>query len=144
MGQLAWVKEHIEQYRKDPQKGHMWDSTVVEGPGPVPCLLLTTVGRKSGKDRVSPLIYGEADGGYTIIASKGGAPDHPDWYLNLVENPEVTIQVAEKVMSARAETVEGPEREGLWKAMVEIWPAYEDYQQGTERQIPVVFLKPNG
>ena len=142
MSKPDWVKEHIEEYRRDPEKGHMWDSTVVGGPGEVPCLLLTTTGRKSGKSRVTPLIYREVDDIYVIIASKGGAPDHPAWYLNLDENSEVEIQVASKEMRARAETVEGEKRERLWEALVEVWPAYADYQKKTERKIPVVALHP--
>ena len=70
MSKPDWVKEHIEEYRKNPEKGHMWDSSVVGGPGEVPCLLLTTTGRKSGKERTTTLIYSFQDGGYVIIASK--------------------------------------------------------------------------
>ena len=142
MSKPDWVESHIELYRKDPEKGHMWDSTVVGGPGQIPCLLLTTKGRKSGKERVSPLIYRKIDDVYVIIASKGGAPQHPSWYFNLHENPEVEIQVASQVMKARAETVEGVAREPLWEALVEVWPAYADYQKSTDREIPVVALHP--
>jgi deazaflavin-dependent oxidoreductase (nitroreductase family) len=137
-----WIQNHIDQYRSDPEKGHMWDSTVVGGPGPLPCLLLTTVGRKSGKKRVLPLLYAAADDGYVIVASKGGAPSHPAWYLNLQANPEVEVQVAAKIFSAKAETVSEADRDRYWDIMREIWPPYDDYQSKTERKIPIVFLTP--
>lgn len=139
---LAWIDEHRQQYLEDGEKGHMWDSTVVGGPGPVPCLLLFTTGRKSGKTSIMPLIYGEAHGGYVIVASKGGAPAHPDWYFNLSAKPEVELKVRNQQFPAVAETVTGPERAELWDMMVEIWPDYANYQQKTEREIPIVFLKP--
>lgn len=142
MSKPGWVQNHIDEYRKNPEKGHMWDSTVVGGPGEVPCLLLTTVGRKSGKERVTPLIYDFQDGGYVIIASKGGAPDHPSWYLNIQENPNVKIQVSTHEMKAKAEEVEGDKRERLWEAMVKVWPDYDNYQKKTDRQIPVILLLP--
>ena len=137
-----WVQEHIELYRKNPKEGHMWDSSVVGGPGEIPCLLLTTMGRKSGKERVHPLIYSKEDDGYVVIASKGGAPSHPAWFFNLKDNPEVTVQVAEEVMKAQAEVVEGEKRARYWDNMAEIWPPYNDYQEKTDRKIPVVLLKP--
>lgn len=142
MSKPDWVKEHVEQYRTNPEEAHMWDSTVVGGPGKVPCLLLTTTGRKSGKQRTSPLIYSFQDGGYVIIASKGGAPDHPSWYLNLKEEPIVHIQVSTAEMKARAEEVEGEKRERLWQEMVKVWPDYENYQKKTDREIPVILLLP--
>ena len=120
----------------------MWDSTVVGGPGPVPTLLLTTTGRKSGEKRIMPLIYGKSSDGYVLVASKGGAPQHPDWYFNLQSNPEVEVQVANEKFTARAETVTGSQREALWNLMLPIWPPYADYQTKTERQIPVVLLRP--
>lgn len=139
----TWIQNHIDLYREDPEKGHMWDSTVVGGPGPLPCLLLTTTGRKSGKSRTMPLLYAKHEGNYVIIASKGGAPKHPAWYLNLSANSEVEVQVAHDVFKANAETVpEGDLRETLWEKMVEIWPFYNEYQEKTERKIPVVLLRP--
>jgi deazaflavin-dependent oxidoreductase (nitroreductase family) len=139
---LSWIDEHREQYLKDGAKGHMWDSTVVGGPGPVPTLLLTTTGRKSGEKRIMPLIYGKVPDGYVVVASKGGAPDHPDWYKNLEANPDVEVQVANEKFRGRAETVTGARREELWNLMVPIWPPYTEYQTKTQRQIPVVLLKP--
>ena len=138
----TWIDNHRELYLKDGEKGHLWDSTVVGGHGPVPCLLLTTKGRKSGQPRIMPLIYGKVDDGYVIVASKGGAPQHPDWYFNLQADPEVEVQVVNDKFQARAETVTGARREELWKLMLPIWPPYADYQTKTERLIPLVLLKP--
>ena len=89
---LEWIDQHRELYLKDGAAGHMWDSTVVGGPGPVPTLLLTTKGRKSGKTVIMPLIYGKVEEGYVIVASKGGAPKDPDWYYNLNAEPHVEVQ----------------------------------------------------
>jgi deazaflavin-dependent oxidoreductase (nitroreductase family) len=137
-----WIDEHRQLYLRDPEKGHMWDSTVRGGPGPVPTLLLTTVGRKSGQKRIMPLIYGKVEEGYVIVASKGGAPNHPDWYVNLQSEPHVQVQVASHKFQARAETTGGEQRRVLWELMLTIWPPYADYQKKTEREIPVVLLRP--
>ncbi|MBN9418873.1 MAG: nitroreductase family deazaflavin-dependent oxidoreductase [Candidatus Eremiobacteraeota bacterium] len=138
---MEWIDQHRELYLQDPEKGHYWDSTVVGGPGPVQTLLLTTIGRKTGQPRIMPLIYGKVDEGYIIIASKGGAPQHPDWYVNLEANPEVEVQVARDKFKARAETVSGPKRKEYWDLMLPIWPPYADYQTKTDREIPVVLLR---
>jgi len=141
--EIPWIAEHIELYRTDPEKAHMWDSTPLGGPGLLPTLLLTTTGRKSGKPRALPLIYGEADGSYVIIASKGGMPSHPIWFLNLEANPECQLMVGPKPVRARARVAEGKERERLWKQMAEIYPPYDEYQERAgERTIPVVVLDP--
>ena len=140
----GWISEHIELYMEDPEKGHMWDSTFVGGPGMLPTLLLSTRGRKSGATRVMPLIYGLSNGNYIVVASKGGAPSHPAWYLNLLDQPACEIQVAQNHWRVLARTAEGAEREALWKKMAEIYPPYNDYQAATEREIPVVVLQPRG
>jgi deazaflavin-dependent oxidoreductase (nitroreductase family) len=137
-----WIAEHVQLYREDPDKGHMWDSTAVGGPGLLPTLLLTTTGRKSGRASVLPLIYKKVQDSYVIIASKGGAPNHPAWYLNLLARPGCEIRVAHDWFQVRARTAEGQERESLWRQLVEIYPPYEDYQAATPRQIPVVVLDP--
>jgi deazaflavin-dependent oxidoreductase (nitroreductase family) len=137
-----WIAQHVELYLRDPDKGHMWDSTAVGGPGLLPTLLLTTTGRKSGRASVLPLIYKKVQDSYVIIASKGGSPSHPAWYLNLVARPDCEIQVAHDRFAVRARTAEGQERESLWRQLVEIYPPYEDYQEATPRQIPVVVLDP--
>jgi deazaflavin-dependent oxidoreductase (nitroreductase family) len=138
----GWIMEHVQQYRADPDKGHMWDSTFAGGPGLLPTLLLSTTGRKSGRTSVLPLIYKKVDAGYVIIASKGGAPAHPAWYLNLLANPDSEIQVAHDHYDVTARTAEGEERESLWAQLAEVYPPYKDYQASTDRKIPVVVLEP--
>jgi deazaflavin-dependent oxidoreductase (nitroreductase family) len=139
----SWIKDHLRRYLEtDGADGHLWDSSSVGGPGVLPCLLLTTTGRRSGESLLLPLIYGEADGGYVVVASKGGAPQHPAWYLNLEANPDVGLQVAANKFSAKAQTVSGAQRKKLWDLMAKIYPPYNDYQKKTEREIPVVLLTP--
>ena len=131
----AWVRRHVEQYvESDGRRGHKWNG--------VRTLLLTTRGRRSGKLRRTALIYGEDAGRYVIVASKGGHPKHPEWYLNLKANPQVQVQVGAEVLEAHAHIAEGDERERLWRLMAEIWSDYDTYQKRTERQIPVVILEP--
>jgi deazaflavin-dependent oxidoreductase (nitroreductase family) len=133
---VDWVAEHTRRYLESGgEDGHEWR------PG-VPTLLLTTTGRKSGVKRRTALIYGRDNADYVIVASKGGTPDHPAWYLNLEADPEVEIQVFDDVLPATARTVTGEERERLWALMRQIWPAYDEYQTKTDRQIPVVVLTP--
>ncbi len=140
---IPWIAEHIELYRTDPEKAHMWDSTAVGGPGPLPTLLLTTTGRKSGEPRSAPLIYGEAGHAYVVIASKGGMPTHPVWFLNLQADPDCELMVGPKRVAARARVAEGEERERLWKQMAAIYPPYDEYQERAgARTIPVVVLDP--
>ncbi len=137
-----WMADHLRRYvETDGADGHMWDSAPVGGPGPIPTLLLTTTGRRSGKSLLIPLIYGEANGAYIVIASKGGAPKHPAWYLNLAANPEVEVQVLADRFRAKARTATGDERVNLWKMMRDIYPPYDEYQQKTEREIPAIVLE---
>ena len=140
--EIPWIAEHIALYRSDPEKAHTWDSTPLGGPGPLPTLLLTTVGRKTGKPRSLPLIYGVDRDRYVIVASKGGMPNHPIWFLNLEAHPECDLMVGAKAVTARASVAEGAERTRLWNKMVEIYPPYVDYQKNTQREIPVVILEP--
>ena len=105
-------------------------------------LLLTTTGRKSGERFVFPLYYGTTGDSYIIVASKGGAPDHPGWYKNLIANPEVEVQVGTKKLKAKARTVTSEERAKLWPVALKFWPPYADYAKKTEREIPVVVLDP--
>jgi len=140
--EIPWIAEHIELYRKDPEKAHMWDSKAAGGSGTLPTLLLTTTGRKSGEPRSLPLIYGNVDDSYVIIASKGGMPTHPIWYLNLEAKPECALMIGAKAVSARARVVTGKERERIWAQMAKIYPPYLDYQKATEREIPVIVLDP--
>jgi len=141
-GMPAWIQNHVRQYLESGGKeGHMWDSSVVGGPGPLPTLLLITTGRKSGTKQLVPLIYGETEGGFVVVASKGGAPEHPGWYRNLVADAKVEVQVGTERFRAKASTVEGPERAKLWNTMLAIYPPYDAYQKKTERKIPIVVLK---
>jgi len=134
----AWVREHLHRYvATDGENGHEWR------PG-VPTLLLTTRGRRSGRLRRTPLIYGRDGDAYVVVGSVGGKPDHPGWYYNLTAQPEVTIQVGPDELPARARTAEGDEREALWARMTAIWPAYDEYQAKTSRRIPIVVLEPTG
>ena len=137
-----WIQNHIRRYlESDGADGHMWD---LGGPRLVPTLLLTTTGRKSGKPQLLPLIYGKTENGYAIVASKGGAPSHPAWYLNLTAHPEVEVQVEADRFRASARTATEAERSTLWDQMVGIFTPYADYQKRTEREIPVVILEPLG
>ena len=139
----GWIKEHIELYLKDGQAGHLWDASLGGGEGMLTTLLLTTTGRKSGKQLILPLIYRPTDsGGYCVIASKGGAPAHPAWFLNLQADPAVQVQVANDKFSAVARVARGQERQNLWQMMVDYYAPYTDYQAATDREIPVVVLDP--
>ena len=139
----AWIKDHLTRYlASDGVDGYLWDASLGGGKGLVPTLLLTTTGRKSGNVLTLPLIFGRSGPDYVVVASKGGAPTHPAWYLNLQANPEVKVQVKAEKFTARAHTAEGAERSALWRKMVEIYGPYEQYQTKTDRQIPVVVLKP--
>ena len=141
--EVPWIAEHVKLYQSDPDKAHMWDSSVAGGSGLLPTLLLTTMGRRSGKPRPLPLIYGDVDEGYAVIGSKGGFATHPLWYENLLANPECEVQVATKGFTARARTAEGDERNRIWKQMTALYPPYDAYQERAgDRTIPVVVLEP--
>ena len=127
--------EHVRQYETTEGKvGHDWNDTQV--------LILHTTGRKSGKLRKLPLIYGRDGDDHLIVASKGGAPTHPDWYLNLMANPETTIQVWGDLIPVTARTATAEEKARLWPTMTAEWPDYDKYQQKTEREIPLIILSP--
>jgi deazaflavin-dependent oxidoreductase (nitroreductase family) len=124
------MRRYLESGGRD---GHIWEG--------VTTLLLTTTGRRSGQPRTTPLIYGRAGERYLVVASRGGAPEHPDWYENLVAQPVVQVQVMADRFSARARTATAAEKPALWKTMTSIWPPYEEYQTRTAREIPVVILE---
>lgn len=130
----AFVKVHVGLYRAS---GGRLGARLRKG---VPVLLLTTTGRKSGKRRTTPLLYVEEGDRYVVIASAGGAPSHPAWYLNLRSNPAATIQVGGRKLAVTAETAGPEERAGLWPKLTRMWPQYDDYQAKTRREIPVVVL----
>ena len=135
MSTTLYGQEHVRRYREtDGEEGHIWKegSTI---------LLLTTKGRNTGKETTTPLIYQMDGDNPVIVASQGGAPEHPGWYRNLSKNPEVGVQILGDQFRARARTAEGEERERLWRTMNEIWPHYDEYQQRTDRRIPVVVLE---
>ena len=139
-----WMVDHSNLYLSSGGKeGHMYTATF---PGKetrtVPSLMLTTTGRKSGQKFLFPLFYGKTGNSYFVIASKGGAPDHPGWYKNILANPEVEVQVGTTKTKARARTATGEERARLWQEALQFWPPYGDYQRKTERKIPVVVLDP--
>ncbi len=142
-GLPKWIADHVRLYREDPDQAHMWDATMAGGKGLLPTLLLTSTGRKSGEPRPLPLIYKKVGDNYVIIASKGGAPTHPAWYLNLVAEPNCHVQVGRDEMEATARTASGAEREDLWSQLGEVYPPYHDYQKSAgDREIPVVVLEP--
>lgn len=125
--------EHVRAYRETGGgRGYHWRGTEI--------LLLTTEGRRSGQARTTPLIHRTDDGRWVVVASKGGWPANPAWYENLAANPDATIQVKQETVPVRASTARGEERSRLWSLMTEVWPAYDDYQRKTDREIPVVVL----
>ena len=127
--------EHVRVYREtDGQRGYHWRGTTI--------LLLTTVGRTSGEPRTTPLIHRTDGDRFIVVASKGGSPANPAWYENLLAEPDATVQVESKQIEVRASSAAGAERERLWSLMTEVWPAYDEYQAKTDREIPVVVLSP--
>lgn len=126
--------EHVRVYQEtNGEKGYLWNG--------VPTLLFTTKGRKSGEPRTNPIIFTPVGDKYVIIASKGGSPTHPAWYLNILEDPNIEVQVKADKFAATARTAESPEREELWAEAVKAWPNYDVYQSRTERKIPVVVIE---
>jgi deazaflavin-dependent oxidoreductase (nitroreductase family) len=125
--------EHVRVYRETGgERGYRWRGTTI--------LLLTTRGRKSGEQRTTPLIHRTDGERWVIVASKGGTPEHPSWYENLLADPQATIEVKDEKIPVTASTAEGEERSRLWSLMAEVWPAYDEYQKRTDREIPVVIL----
>jgi deazaflavin-dependent oxidoreductase (nitroreductase family) len=139
----AWIGEHLQRYRESGEKGHLWDARDYGGYVDTTTLLLTTKGRKSGRPITLPLIYGKDGSKQVIVGSKGGAPGHPSWYLNLQANPQdVSIQVANDKFRVVPRTTAGDERQRLWAMMMEVYPPLAGYQGATDREIPVVVLEP--
>jgi deazaflavin-dependent oxidoreductase (nitroreductase family) len=130
----GWVAKHVREYvATDGARGHRWHGADT--------LLLTTRGRRSGKLRRTALIYGRDGGRFVVVASQGGANAHPSWYLNLVADPHVRVQVGPDRFGARATPATSRQKPRLWRRMVEIWPEYDRYQAKTARDIPVVILE---
>jgi deazaflavin-dependent oxidoreductase (nitroreductase family) len=131
---MLFGQEHVKRYRATGGvEGHEWRGTTV--------LLLSTTGRRSGDERTTPLIYTRHGDDFVVVASRGGSDDNPAWYLNLVEDPEVEVQVLADKFAGRARTATGEERSELWRLLVEHWPPYADYQAKTKREIPVIVLE---
>jgi deazaflavin-dependent oxidoreductase (nitroreductase family) len=131
---MLFGQEHVKRYvATDGEEGHEWNGTEV--------LILTTTGRRSGEQRSTPLIYGRRGDDYLVVASKGGAPEDPAWYLNLSEQAEVHVQVLGDRFAAHARTATADEKPDLWEEMTSRWPAYNEYQHKTARDIPVVVLE---
>ncbi|HEY1827466.1 MAG TPA: nitroreductase family deazaflavin-dependent oxidoreductase [Acidimicrobiales bacterium] len=128
--------EHVQRYQEtDGEVGSIWNG--------VPVLLLTTTGRRSGEPRTTPLIHGRDGDDYLVVASMGGAPQHPNWYRNLEATPAAQIQVKAEHIAVTARTANETEKPRLWKIVSELWPNYDAYQARTERVIPVVVLTPS-
>ncbi len=131
---MLFGEEHVKRYvESDGAEGHDWQGTTV--------LILTTKGRHSGKSRSTPLIYQRNGEDYLVVASKGGADEPPAWYLNLEADPEVEVQVLGDRFAAHARTAQASEKPALWHTMTAAWPAYDEYQEKTGREIPVVVLE---
>jgi deazaflavin-dependent oxidoreductase (nitroreductase family) len=131
---MLYGREHVKRYQEtDGREGHEWEGTTT--------LLLTTTGRKSGEPRTTPLIYRQHDDAYTIIASNGGSDEPPLWFRNLEADPNVEVQVLGDRFAARARTASPEEKPAMWRKMTETWPAYDEYQQKSAREIPVVVLE---
>jgi proline iminopeptidase len=111
-------------------------------PGGAPVCLLTTTGRKSGQSRTVPLLYLTDEGDYVVVASQGGAPTHPGWYVNLQATPTAELQVGERRFAVTARTVDTADKLALWPRLVALYPPYDTYQRKTTREIPVVRLRP--
>jgi deazaflavin-dependent oxidoreductase (nitroreductase family) len=125
------IADHVERYlATDGADGAEWMGA--------PAIVLTTTGARSGKLRRTPLIRVKDGDRYLVVASMGGAPQSPNWYFNLVANPEVTIQDRAEVHELVARVASPEEKAALWPVATAVWPAYDDYQAGTERDIPLV------
>ena len=146
MGQPQWAKAHVRRYKAtNGEDGHIWNGLdgAARFEGKFPTLLLTTTGRKSQLHHTTPLIYGRDLNKYIVIASQGGRPSHPSWYLNLKKNPEVELQVVANIFQAIATDADGAESDRLWQLMREIYPPYDDYKLAASatREIPLVILQ---
>ncbi len=130
-----WAADQVEKYESSGGT----EGTTMQGK---PVIILTSVGAKSGKIRKTPLMRVEHDGRYAVVASKGGAPQHPVWYHNLVANPRVQLQDGPVKRDYEAHLASGDERTEWWQRAVEAWPDYAEYVKKTDRQIPLFILEP--
>jgi len=142
-GMHDWQEQHLRNYlRSGGTEGHFYDFGPINGEGYQPICLIKHVGRKSGRTLIVPLIYGMVEGEIVIVASKGGAPAHPGWYLNIAASSEIEVQVATQAFRASWREPAAAERQRVWDQMVAIYPPYAEYQQATDRLIPLVMMKP--
>jgi deazaflavin-dependent oxidoreductase (nitroreductase family) len=140
---LEFVTRHRDSYiSSGGREGHILDYRHLGGHRFTTCLLLETIGRKSGERRITPLIYGDTGGEVVIVASKGGADVHPAWYVNLKAMDEVTFQIGGQAFRASWREPKGEERARIWAFMADLYPPYRDYQAATKREIPIVCLVP--
>ena len=143
-----WITEHVRVYRESGgSEGHLFDATSVGGNGVVPSLLLTTIGRRSGAHRTSPLFYGTTDKGYVVIGSKGGADTQPGWYLNLLATTRLSsCRSAKRAFQCpRGAYCDRPRtRTTLGADEFRFMRPYRDYQKKTKREIPVIVLEKQG
>lgn len=138
-----WMTEHREMYlRSGGAQGHIMDITAVGGHAFTTHCMIKYAGRKSGKVFITPLIYGDIGGEVVIVASKGGADQHPAWYVNIRDSDAVEFQVGTQAFRAAWREPVGEERTKVWNFMVDVFPSYAAYQSNTERQIPLVMMKP--
>ncbi|WP_036491797.1 nitroreductase family deazaflavin-dependent oxidoreductase [Nocardioides sp. CF8] len=131
-----WVRKNVEEYEaSNGERGGTLSGT------DYPIVVVTSVGRKSGDLRKNPVMRVERDGAYLAVASKGGAPDNPEWYANFVAHPEVEVQDKAEKHTYTARLLEGAERADWWELAVATWPTYASYQEKTDREIPLFVLE---
>jgi deazaflavin-dependent oxidoreductase (nitroreductase family) len=134
---VKWVAEHIRRYiESDGKSGHRWSG--------LNTLLLTTRGRKTGLLRRTALIYGKDGGSYIVVGSNGGKKQHPSWYLNILSNAEVYVQVGSEKFTAHARPASAEERPRLWELMSSVFPQYKSFEKKTSREIPIVIIDRKG
>jgi deazaflavin-dependent oxidoreductase (nitroreductase family) len=137
------LEAHLQQYLKDPEAAHMWDPIVIGVPGgPVPCLLITMTGRKTGRTLHAVLQYYMVGDEVVIVASRGGTEEHPTWYLNLLAQPEVTMHIGKTKTAVTARTIALKDRAPYWDAVTKEQPVQLEYQARTSRIIPLIILEP--
>lgn len=142
-GTENFLRDHLSVYLETKGfEGHYVDLTAYGGSGPTTMLVLKTIGRRSGEERLVPLIYDNVAAEYVIIASDGGSPRNPSWFHNLTARDAVDFQVADKAFRATWRLPEDAERERVWAQLADYYPPYKEYREVAGRQIPVVMLKP--
>ena len=142
-GMQDWQEEHLRRYlQSGGTEGHLYDFGPLNNAGYQPICLIKHVGRKTGRTLIVPLIYGMVEGEIIIMASKGGAPAHPAWYLNIASSSEVEDKIATQAFRATWREPADSERQRMWDQMVAIYPPYAEYQESTDRLIPLVMMRP--